>query len=83
MVSHDFVLTLCHYVHDAVPMDLDVKMKAVMLGATFLIVSHCMYRLACLLFMYCKPIAEKLCWTKICQAQLPLRYRSSNFGGIL
>ena len=27
------------YMHDAVPMDLDVKMKAVMLGATFLIVS--------------------------------------------
>ena len=24
-----------------VPMDLDVKMKAVMLGATFLIVRHC------------------------------------------
>lgn len=64
MVSHDLVLTLCHYVHDAVPMDLDVKMKAVMLGATFLIVSHCVYRLACLLFMYCKPIAENFAGQK-------------------
>ena len=55
IVMYDFTLTLyyilyechcvhCNYfvpiVHNAVPMDLDVKMKAVMLGATFLIVSH-------------------------------------------
>lgn len=38
MVVH--IAIMC-YIPTTVPMDLDVKMKAVMLGATFLIVSHC------------------------------------------
>lgn len=51
IVICNFTLTV-YYVyewcalHNAVPMDLDVKMKAVMLGATFLIVSHCVLHIA-------------------------------------
>ena len=44
IVMYDFILMYMSgtcALHNAVPMDLDVKMKAVMLGATFLIVSHC------------------------------------------
>ena len=37
--THTFVLLECQFVPLVVPMDLDVKMKAVMLGACFLIVS--------------------------------------------
>lgn len=38
-----FVMSDRFFLKRVVPMDLDVKMKAVMMGATFLIVRHCLY----------------------------------------
>ena len=47
-----YTQSTCTY---TVPMDLDVKMKAVMLGATFLIVRHCVWLTSTLLIScsYC------------------------------
>jgi len=50
-----FCLQYVYVIYDAVPMDMDVRMKTVLLGAVFLIVSFCCL-LLCSLVTHIKEI---------------------------